>query len=184
MLEIEMKFPVDSFDKVEEFLQQHSAEAQDPRIDIDRYFNAPDRDFAQTDEALRIRSIGDTNCVTYKGPKTDAETKTRMEVEVALGDGPEVAEGFGQLLLHLGYRFVAVVEKKRRIFRFVRGSFDMEIALDEIEQLGKFVELEILAYEEQMEEAKRVLFEVAKEMGLGEGERRSYLEQLLEKTQS
>ena len=44
----------------------------------------PCRDFAQTDEALRIRTVGDTSFVTYKGPKLDATTKTRRELELPL----------------------------------------------------------------------------------------------------
>ncbi len=44
---------------------------------VDAYFNHPARDFAQTDEAFRIRSIGDENYLTYKGPKLDRTVKTR-----------------------------------------------------------------------------------------------------------
>ena len=76
-------------------------------------FNAPDRDFAQTDEALRIRRVGSFNFLTYKGPKQDRQTKTRTEIEVALAPGPEAAEAMSQLVTRLGYRPVAVVAKTR-----------------------------------------------------------------------
>ena len=63
------------------------AVARPAREDTDHYFNAPDRDFAQTDEAFRLRRIGTGELLTYKGPKRDADTKTRTEVELRLADG-------------------------------------------------------------------------------------------------
>jgi adenylate cyclase, class 2 len=153
------------------------------RADADRYFNAPDRDFARTDEALRLRSIGPNNFITYKGPKTDLLTKTRLELEVPLVDGPESPEMLQRLLQHLGYRFVGLVEKCRTIYQLHRGEFDLEVCLDEVQGLGKFVELEIMAPEEQLESARAVVQEVARECQLSRSERKSYLEMLLEKDQ-
>ena len=72
MLEIEVKYPVADWDRVERMLREWKAEVDEGHEEADRYFNAPDRDFAKTDEAVRIRQIGHANFVTYKGPKTDA----------------------------------------------------------------------------------------------------------------
>ena len=58
---------------------------------VDRYFAHPGRDFARTDEALRLRRVGELNYITYKGPKLDATTKTRREVEIPLADGEAAA---------------------------------------------------------------------------------------------
>ncbi len=181
MLEIEMKFPVDSLEPVMAKLTELGALTGEARTDTDRYFNAPDRDFGQTDEALRIRSIGEHNFITYKGPKKDAQTKTRTELELPLIEGAEHAEAFGTLLEHLGYKFVAVVEKQRRLFHWKSDEFELEICLDEVEGLGHFVELEIVAPEEQLEAAKQTLGKLAETLELKESERRSYLELLLEK---
>src|SRR5947209_6151348 len=101
MLEIEMKFPVADLAALEARLAQAGAGAAADRRDADHYFNAPDRDFARTDEALRVRTIGTANFVTYKGPKRDLQTKTRTELEVPLTDGPAAADAFKQLLRHL-----------------------------------------------------------------------------------
>src|SRR5437870_12782005 len=115
MLEIEMKFPVVEFTALESFLARAGAHEQTALAEADHYFNAPDRDFARTDEALRLRRIGPANFVTYKGPKRDALTKTRTEIEVGVAPGDEAAEKLSQLLTHLGYRFVAAVRKRRTI---------------------------------------------------------------------
>ena len=184
MLEIEMKFPVADFAAVQRTLSAWGAAPAEARTEADHYFNAPDRDFARTDEALRLRRIGPANYVTYKGPKRDAQTKTRTEVEVPLAEGDKPARDFASLLTYLGYRPTAVVRKQRTVYHLTRGGFALEVCRDEVEGLGRFVELEILAPEEQLEKARAVLLETAARLGLSASERRSYLELLLEKRQS
>src|SRR5947209_4092836 len=134
MLEVEMKFPVAEFAALESRLAAFSARPDPAREDADHYFNAPDRDFGQTDEALRLRRIGPANFVTYKGPRRDPQTKTRAEIEVPLAQGDAAAQGFSQVLKHLGYRPTAVVRKKRRVYHLQRESFPVEVCLDEVEQ--------------------------------------------------
>jgi adenylate cyclase, class 2 len=179
MLEVEVKYPVENWQEIDRQLRAWGAHAEAPREEADQYFNAPDRDFAQTDEALRLRRIGFGNVVTYKGPKTDAQTKTRAEIEVPLAPGEGVADEFGRLLMRLGYRPVAVVRKRRIVFHLRRDPFDLEACLDEVEGVGKFVELEILAPPEEMDAARDLLLKTAKDLGLRRSERRSYLEMLL-----
>src|ERR671922_2772590 len=104
MLEIEMKFPVPDFADLQRRLAEWGSVPATVREDADEYFNAPDRDFARTDEALRLRRIGPANFVTYKGPKRDPQTKTRTEIEVPLAEGDRAAADFAQILIHLGYR--------------------------------------------------------------------------------
>ena len=72
MVEVEMKFPISDFGPLEERLTKQGAQSTGSRQDTDHYFNAPDRDFAVTDEAFRLRRMGPVNVVTYKGPKRDA----------------------------------------------------------------------------------------------------------------
>src|SRR5262249_8219869 len=179
MLEVEMKFPIAHFADVEKKLTAWGAQLADSRTDADHYLNAPDRDFAKTDEALRLRRIGAANFLTYKGPKRDAQTKTRTEIEVPLAGGDAAAEQFLALLGHLGYRFVRVVRKDRRIFHLEREGFPLEVCLDQLEGLGCFVELEIQAPEDNLDAARDVLQRAARDLGLTTSERRSYLELLL-----
>src|SRR5262245_39418921 len=149
MLEIEMKFPVADFDVAEHALAAWQAR-REPAIDeADDYFNAPDRDFARTDEAFRLRQIGERNLITYKGPKQAGPAKTRTEIEVPLEAGAKSADGFRQLVLKLGFRPTAVVRKRRTIWHFQRGGFDLQACLDEVAEIGRFVEVEIVAAAEQ-----------------------------------
>jgi adenylate cyclase class 2 len=180
MLEIEMKFPVADFQALERQLKEWGAHPGRPVHNEDHYFNAPDRDFAVTDEALRLRRDGATNRLTYKGPKRDSKAKIRTEIEVPLAEGDEAAAEFITLLKHLGYRPVLVVRKSRRPLRLQRDDYEIEICLDEVQGLGKFVEVEILAPESELDRANETLTGVANALGLTASERRSYLEMLLE----
>lgn len=179
MLEIELKFPAADFAPIEAKLAQWQAQPADVLHEADHYYNAPDRDFAKTDEALRLRRIGEANVLTYKGPKQAGPAKTRTEIEVGLEAGAEAAEQFCKLLTSLGYRAVAVVRKKRRPFPFERDGFALEACLDEVEQVGRFVELEIIAPEEKKAQAEELLGQLAADLGLTHAERRSYLEMYL-----
>jgi adenylate cyclase class 2 len=179
MLEVEMKFPVADFTPLERRLVEWGATPAGLRAEADHYVNAPDRDFARTDEALRLRRIGPANFVTYKGPKRDPQTKTRTEVEVPLAEGDRAAADFLKLLGHLGYRPVAVVRKQRRAFHLEREGLPLEVCLDEVAGLGCFVELEIRAPDDLEEAARATLLRTAAALGLSESERRSYLELLL-----
>ena len=91
MLEVEVRYRTSDRVGVIARLLGTGAEFTQDRTDIDLYFNPPDRDLKDSDEAFRLRRVGETNCFTYKGPKRDTETKTRTEIEVPLADGAETA---------------------------------------------------------------------------------------------
>jgi adenylate cyclase class 2 len=179
MLEIEQKFAHADFAAIERRLAEWGARVGEEHTEADHYFNAPDRDFARTDEAFRLRRVGPANFLTYKGPKRPGAVKVRTELEIPLRDGDEAAEQMTRLLTHLGYRPVAMVRKHRRMRHLERGGFALTFCLDEVEQLGRFAEVEILAPEEQVEQARSVLADTAAALGLTELERRSYLNLLL-----
>jgi adenylate cyclase class 2 len=180
MLEVEVRYRTHDRAGVVARLVEWGAVLAADRIDVDHYFNPPDRDLKTTDESFRLRRVGATNCLTFKGPRRDTETKTRTEIEVPLGDGADVAADMERMLLALKYRPVVVVRKARRVYRFSRGGFALEACFDDVDLVGPFVELEILAPEEQYESAKAVLLQTAADLGLTEKETRSYLGMVLE----
>src|SRR5437660_9765495 len=184
MVEVEQKFRGVDFAALEERLRALCAVESERRIEADHYFNAPDRDFAKTDEALRIRRVSASNFITYKGPKRDVQTKTRTELEVPLGGGHDAAEDFGRLLVHLGYRPVGVVRKDRRTFHLARDGFEIAVTLDVVQEVGEFVELEIGVAEAQLGAARDTLLGTAAQLGLQDSEWRWYLELLLSRRAS
>jgi adenylate cyclase class 2 len=174
MIEIEIKARA-NLEALRKKLKQDGAALERAVEQTDIYYNAPDRDFAKTDEALRLRNEAGQIFLTYKGPKLDAESKTRKEVEV------EVAgfDGMEDILHSLGYRTTLRVHKTREIYH-LDGAV---VCLDRVDGLGDFVELETLATDEGgMEERRDWLIGVMRRLGVeGDLIRESYLEMLLAK---
>ena len=184
MLEIEVKYRHDDLEAIRSKLLNWAATHVEKREDADHYYNAPDRDFAKTDEAFRIRRIGNKNLLTYKGPKIDSQTKTRTEIEVTTAEGDEVAGDLQRLVVALGYRPVAIVRKRREVFELNRDGFIVHFCLDDVERVGTYVEIEIVANEDRLDAARSLLLKLADELGLKESERKSYLQLLLERSGS
>ncbi len=177
--EVENKYSIADPSRVIDQLRAMGAEFREAIEQVDRYFAHPVRDFAETDEALRIRRIGDTNLITYKGPKIDKATKTRREIELPLAAGSARAEDYAELLVALGFRPVAEVCKRRRGGMLRWHEWSVELALDEIAELGQFVELEIVVQQDELADAQAALLALATHLQLAEPLRRSYLEMVL-----
>ena len=136
---------------------------------VDLYFNSPSHDFAQTDEALRIR-IKETGAdLTYKGPKLDPDTKSRREVRVKIDD-PVAMEA---ILLAVGFYRAAVVRKRRTKYTLEEAV----LCVDDVEGLGKFIEVEIPGGEDWPVQ-KRSVLDIMARLGISESIRESYLELL------
>ena len=178
--EVEQKFHTVGFEDIEARLRELGAEFHGAHEQIDSYFAHPSRDFATTDEAFRVRSDGETNRVTYKGPKIDQTTKTRRELELELPAGTEYRQQFMSLLELLGFKLVAAVHKRRRKAFVEWERSRVEVSLDEVTDVGTFVELELMSDEQDLAETKRRLQSLADRLALHQSERRSYLSLLLE----
>lgn len=190
MYEVEVKVRADH-DAVRERLTALDAQSLGTVVQVDTYFDAPHRDFAATDEALRIREVravenADTSALdpeaaledaesrlTYKGPLVESTAKTREEFETKVADSAT-----GRTILdRLGFEPVATVRK-------VRERYELDgyvVTLDDVADLGEFVEVEIEATEAEIEQARDGAFEVLSRLGLDPEEsiRTSYLELLL-----
>lgn len=174
--EVERKYWLTDGDELEGRLAELNLKVEPALEQIDRYFSHPARDFAQTDEALRMRSVGPKNYVTYKGARIDTATKTRRELELTLKDGEAYRREFEQLLELLGFGPVMSIRKLRRNAYVTWQQYVVEISLDEIDELGRFVELETTSDLENLERAKAALSSLAERLQLTRPERRSYLE--------
>jgi len=174
MIEIEIKARADR-DFILKTLKKEGAVFEKAVEQVDTYYNAPHRDFAETDEALRLRQQGDRVFLTYKGRKLDPKSKTREEVEVQVCDRQKM-EG---ILLSLGFKITLVVSKKREIYH-LKG---VEVCVDRVERLGDFVELEAIASDvTKMEKTRDELISLMRGLGVkGDLIRESYLEMLLQK---
>ena len=183
--EIELKFRTRDHERVAARLEELGAAKRATVHQEDIYLNHPSRDFAATHEAFRLRKVGDWNALTYKGPKRQGPAKTREEIEIPYESGSEAAESMHRMQGLLGFRTVATIRKSRTAYTLVHDDWPVEVALDEAENLGSFVEIEVIAESENaIAKAQAVVLSLAKELHLDDIESRSYLRMSLELTAS
>lgn len=154
MPEVEAKLRVADPEAIRRRLHDLGAPLESPRVQADLFYAHPQRDFARTDEALRLRFADGFLELTYKGPKQSvagepraggaegaagaadpgAGLKARAELNVPVGADPTA------LLAALGFRPVALLRKTRASTRLDK----CRVELDHVEGLGWFLEVEAL----------------------------------------
>lgn len=171
MVEVEIKLKVDSVDLIEKKLVELGFKKGQTLQEIDYYYNGVDRDFRESGEALRLRlteSLDGSAIVadrpgepliqmTYKGPKLDKVSMSRVEHQVNIDD----FETMQSILSSLGYKPVMpVIKLRRELF-----SEEMTACVDTVDGLGDFLELEIIVDEEnQREDALNKIADVLNKM--------------------
>ncbi len=167
--------------EVEKRLQELGARFEGEVYEEDTYYQHPCRNFAETDEALRLRvAVGDgwrRVELTYKGPKrVHRGVKEREELTAQVSDGAFMA----RILERLGFKPVATVRKRRRYYSIPSLA---SVTLDSVEGLGCFVEIEYRGPAREAGQAAREVDLLAERLGVGGFGRtvKSYLELLLEK---
>ena len=184
--EVECKFYVDDIDAVVAAVRTVGARALGEQRQSDTYFTHPCRDFGETDEALRLRTIDGRHVLTYKGPKIDATSKTRREIELPLAgeDGDAMSLMCGEWLHALGFRPLRTICKCRQRYHLQRDGRSFELDLDRVEGLGAFLEVETVSDQGGLDAARASLSARVGELGVVREERRSYLELLREQESS
>ncbi len=165
-MEVEIKAKIEDVEEIEEKIKKLNANLLKEVVEEDIYFNHPCRDFLETDEALRIRN---DNTLTYKGRKVDRETKAREEITAKIYS----IENTIKILEKLGFHKTGSVRKKRKYYQIGK----ITISLDNVENLGNFIEIECIG---EYEPSKKKVMEFAEKLNLKNLIRKSYLEMLLE----
>ena len=182
MYEVEQKHRVRMSAVLVARLAERGVELENAIEQSDQYFAHPCRDFAKTDEALRIRVVGDKSFVTYKGPKLDKTTKTRHEIELPLDAGDHDGAQFGVAarvagLQAGGRRSQAAADVSNSLSRGERSKGRSMSS----STLVSFVELELMAERVGIGCGEANHCDARDRSAiLAPSERRSYLEMLLE----
>lgn len=194
MYEVEMKVRAGG-DDVRARLEAAGASRSRVVFQEDTYYDAPHREFAETDEALRVRreaelgegaptgveAVADAlddgafdTRVTYKGPLVDDDSKTREEFETGVADGATMA----RVLSELGFSPAATVAKRRE-FWTLDG---VTVTVDDVADLGTFVEAETETDEAGVDDARERVAGALRALDLDPDDqiRTSYLGLLLE----
>ena len=167
-MEIEVKFRVD-FERMRRRIESIGASFLREEIQEDVYFSVP------LPELLRVRRISNLGraFLTYKRIVDPGRNEEFDELEVEVSDFDTTVE----ILKRLGYEEDVVVRKRRLVYRLGDVTFE----LSEVEGLGGFLDIEVIS--DDVEGAKRMIWEVAEKLGLTENdvEPRLYQELIREK---
>ena len=126
---------------------------------IDEYYYDPKRanlkpdENNQLSECLRLRQKGNKNYITYK----DDVFENRIwlysnEYETTI----DSLEMLKEILKHLGLKKLLTINNKKRIYKYK----EYEIALEEVKELGHFIEVEYCTNEEV--DVKKIKNEIQK----------------------
>lgn len=179
-IEIEIKLPLINPQEVREFLNTHAKLVSENIYQKDSYYVPPHRDFLAEKypfEWLRLRQSSKDTSINYKHfhPENVEKTDYCDELETKIGDS-SVMEN---MLKSLDFNEVIVVEKSRTTWLFE----DVEIVVDEVSNLGSYIELEATKHFENPLDGRPYLFNVLKRLNaqVGEEDLRGYPFRILEK---
>ncbi|WP_297465172.1 class IV adenylate cyclase [Thermococcus sp.] len=167
-MEAEVKFRVD-FEEMRRRIESVGAILVREEYQEDVYFSLP------LPKLLRVRKIENLGraFLTYKEIMDPGRNEEFDELEVEVSDFHTTVE----ILRRLGYEEDVTVRKRRLVYRLDSITFE----LNEVEGLGGFLDIEVISND--IEKAKRKIWEVAKRLGLSEKdvEPRLYQELIREK---
>jgi adenylate cyclase, class 2 len=139
-MEIEVKFKVADHEPVRERLRQLGATRVSRVLETNHIFDDAARSLLARRRGLRIRSCRDdedgsiSGMLTYKGPPIASAAKQRVEIETSIGN----SDAARRILEALGYVEVISFQKRRETWRWQ----DVLVELDELPQLGLYLEIE------------------------------------------
>ncbi|AEC52451.1 hypothetical protein PNA2_1535 [Pyrococcus sp. NA2] len=161
-MEIEVKFRV-NFEEIKKKIEELGAEFKGAEEQEDVYFELP------KPKLLRVRAIHNLGkaYITYK-EILDERNEEFYELEFEVEDFKKATEMFKRL----GLKVQGVIKKKRLIYKLNDVTFE----LNRVEKAGDFLDIEVIS--EDVESAKRRIWEIAKRLGLREEdvEPRLYIE--------
>jgi adenylate cyclase class 2 len=105
----------------------------------------------------------------------------RREIELPIGRDQSDFDQFRELLRVLGFDPVREVEKTRALYELTWEGRDLELAVDAVDGLGSFLEIESMAQDSDRDAARDAILRLAEKLGLENPEQRSYLQLLIQR---
>ena len=167
-VEIEIKVKIENFEEIKAKVAAAGKLIKSIK-QVDEYYIPFHRDFfaqkPHPTEWLRIRTNPDKVIFEYDksiNKKENGEQEYAEEYETVISNADE----FGKILNFLDFKKVVTVDKQREYW----DCGDFEIALDKIEGLGSFVEVEAKGNFENTAEAKKACLNFLEKLGIENAE--------------
>ncbi len=178
-IEIEIKLPLKNPEDVKRFLNKNAKLVSKDVFQKDTYFVPIQRDFLDVKfpfEWLRLRESQKGFFVNYKHfyPENARKTDYCDEFESKVGN----VEAMKKIFHSLDMKEAVVVEKVRSTWMLD----DTEIVIDDVRNLGSYIELETTSHFENPKDGKRYLHKVLEKLNakVGEEDLRGYPFRILE----
>lgn len=178
-IEIEIKLPLSNPIEVKRFLNENAKLVSEDVYQNDSYYTPIHRDFLAVKypfEWLRLRKSPRGAFITYKHffPENAKKTDYCDEFEAKIDN----FEAIEKIFKSLDFKEAVVVEKTRTTWIFE----EVEIALDEVADLGSYVELEAVGNFNNPKDGKEYLYKILKKLNadVGEEDLRGYPFRILE----
>lgn len=167
-VEVEIKIEINNFEEIKAKVASRGKLIKSIK-QVDDYFIPTHRDFfaqkPHPTEWLRIRTNPDKVILEYDksiNKKENGEQECAEEYETEISNPEE----FRKIFNFLDFKKIVTVDKQREYW----DCGDLEIALDKIEGLGSFIEVEAKGNFESTAEAKQACLNFLDELGIKNAE--------------
>lgn len=145
-IEVEEKFFVYNIEEIEKIAKLNKFCIKDSFFENDEYFTDIDSNYIKNRTCLRLRNTNnDALELTFKGKSNEFSSNSYAKLERNIELKIEQYDDFVKVLEKLGFYSYVVVEKNRKIYTKNIGNLVYNIMIDEIKDVGNFVEFEILS---------------------------------------
>lgn len=147
-VEIEQKFYCTNNKKLTNLITENGLVKSSEKHESDEYFTDINSVYIKNRTCLRIRNVDNKYLeLTFKGKSKDFSNnyaKVENNINLSLADYDSIVG----LLYSLGYFSYSIVNKKRITYSKRVDDYEYNVMVDEIKDIGNFVEFELLYYKE------------------------------------
>ena len=147
-VEIEQKFYCTNNKKLTNLITENGLVKSSEKYESDEYFTDINSVYIKNRTCLRIRNVDNKYLeLTFKGKSKDFSNnyaKVENNINLSITDYDSIVG----LLYSLGYLSYSIVNKKRITYSKRVDDYEYNVMVDEIKDIGNFVEFELLYYKE------------------------------------
>lgn len=152
LIELEASYHVENFEEILRKIKEKNYKFGYKVQKQDTYYTDKKLEFIKTKTCLRTRKTNNEKLeLTFK-PKTTDSTEKYGKKEVNIALDVKDLEDIKFILNGLGYDEYISFTKNRTVYTKNECGFEHNIMLDSIENVGNFIELEIIAHTEEEKE--------------------------------
>lgn len=165
-IEVELKFPVKDYQQLVQNLDSIATIVEKDIYQKDTYFVPSHRNFIAQNpisEWLRVRKQKNGDSINYKRWHNKDECKA-----VSCDEFETIVENISSLekiLESMNFKKIIIVEKTRNIWEYK----NVQISIDNVSELGHYIELEAKGKFKDITEAKEHLYSIPKELNVDVG---------------